>query len=215
MSLFDPQYRKQSRAARVGMALFRLSQAIKKMSQSGGHTHGLSPVQVQTLLFIRYTRADVATVGNLANAIGATHATAVGILNGLAAKGLIVKQPSTEDRRVTLLQLTEKGRKVAEQVDDWGKSLEEALQHIPDEMLAGFETVLGAVLNTLRQRGLLVIAEPCLGCVHFRPNLREGHSEPHYCDAIQKYLTHAASLQECPEHTPKRDVAEAGRGESV
>lgn len=198
--IFDPQRRKENRAARVGMALFRMSQAIKKITQTESDALGLSPAQIQALLFAYYTREDVATVGNFAKAIGATHVTAVKIINGLVKKGLISKMQKAEDRRVTLLALTAKGKETAQKLETWGHTLEEALQSIPEEALSHFELGLGAVVSALEKRGTLVVAEPCLGCIHFRPNTGNP-SAPHYCEAIQKYLSHEASLKECPEHT--------------
>ncbi|GIP31789.1 MarR family winged helix-turn-helix transcriptional regulator [Paenibacillus sp. J2TS4] len=203
--IFDPQHRKDNRSARISMALFRMSQAIKKLTQAESDALGLSPVQIQALLFSSYTRSDVATVGNFANSIGATHVTAVKILNGLVSKGLIMKTQKYEDRRVTLLSLTSKGKEIVSKLENWGHSLEEALHPISDEVLANFELGLGTILTALQKSGHLVVAEPCLGCIHFHPNVGEA-AAPHYCDLIQQYLSHEASLQECPEHASSCEV---------
>lgn len=202
MSFFDPHHRRTSPSARVSMALFRLSQAIKKMTQLESTPHGLSPVQVQTMLFIRHTRWDMSTVGNLAAALGTTHATAVGIVNGLLSKKYVNKKQKPDDRRVTLLQLTPEGAEVMETIGEWGDSLESALTDIPEERLSSFEIVLGSILHTLEKRGHLAIAEPCLGCLHFRPEAGDDPERPHFCNAIQRYLSEAESQKESPEHTP-------------
>jgi DNA-binding MarR family transcriptional regulator len=197
--MFDPQQRKENRSARIMMALFRMSQAIKKVTQAESDEQGLSPVQIQALLFTLYTRSDVASIGNFAKAIGTSHVTAVKIINGLVTKGHITKAPKKEDRRVTLLQLTAKGKEAATSLEKWGHTLEEALHSIPDEILEDFEIGLGSVITAMQRRGHLVVAEPCLGCMHFRPNTGDSHT-PHYCAFMEKYLTREASLKECPEH---------------
>ncbi|KOS59964.1 winged helix DNA-binding protein [Lysinibacillus agricola] len=198
--MFDSQYRKDNRSARMSMALFRISQAIKKMTQAESDALGLSPVQTQGLLFAAYTRSDMATVGNFASTIGTTHVTAVKILNRLVEKKLIYKIQKADDRRVTLISLTEKGQKVISNLDDWEQSLEDALQSLPENVLSHLELGLGSVVSTLQKKGHLVVSEPCLGCIYFRPSTGE-KTAPHYCQLIQKYLTHEASLKECPEHT--------------
>lgn len=198
--IFDPRQRKGNRSARIGMALFRMSQAIKKITLTESDALGLSPVQIQALLFTAHTRSDVATVGNFADTIGTTHVTAVKILHGLVRRGLIAKAPKTADRRVTLLSLTPKGTEIVHKLDNWGHTLEEAIEPISEEILAHFETGLGAILSALQKKGHLIVAEPCSGCLHFQPNAGDP-AAPHYCRLIQKYLTHEASLQECPEHT--------------
>lgn len=199
--MFDPQYRKDNQSARVSMILFRISQAIKKMLQAESDTLGLSPVQTQGLLFAAYTRNDMATVGNFASAIGTTHVTAVKILNRLVEKNLIYKTQKVDDRRVTLVSLTEKGQKVISNLDAWEQSLEDGLQSLPENVLSHLELGLGSVVSTLQKKGHLVVSEPCLGCIYFCPGTGE-KTAPHYCQLIQKYLTHKASLKECPEHTP-------------
>lgn len=203
--IYNAQHRKDNRSARIGMALFRMSHALKKMTQTESDTVGLSPVQIQALLFAAHTRNDVATVGNFANIIGTTHVTAVKILNGLVKRGLISKAQKADDRRVTLLSLTPKGKEIVNNLDHWGQLLEDVLQSIPEELLTHFEIGLGSVISTLQEKGHLVVSEPCAGCIHFQPNI--GHAEvPHYCQLIQKYLSHEASLQECPEHTSPMKV---------
>ncbi len=198
--IFDPQHRKENRSARIGMALFRMSLAIKKVTQAESDTMGLSPVQIQALLFAAHTRSDVATVGNFANTIGTTHVTAVKVLNGLVRRGLVDKSQKVDDRRVTLLSLTSKGREIVNKLDNWGHLLDDALQPISEELLTHFEIGLGFIISNLQKEGHLVVSEPCLGCIHFLPNVGD-KAAPHYCKMIQKYLTHEATLQECPEHT--------------
>ncbi|USB32705.1 MarR family winged helix-turn-helix transcriptional regulator [Paenibacillus sp. YPG26] len=182
------------------MALLRIFQAIKKMTQAESDTMGLSPVQIQALLFTAHTRSDVATVGNLANMIGTTHVTAVKILNGLVRRELIKKAQKAEDRRVTLLSLTVKGKEIVNKLDNWGHLLEDALLPISEDLLRHFETALDYMVSSLQKKGHLVVSEPCLGCIYFLPNAGD-KAAPHYCQMIRKYLTHEATLQECPEHT--------------
>jgi len=204
MSFFDPNKRKQNQASRVSMALFRLSQALKRLSQQQSDPHGLSPIQVQALFFIYHTREDMCSVGNFAKAIGTTHATAVEIIRGLMAKQLVYKTNKPDDKRVSLLKLTDQGQTAVNNLEEWGSALEKTVGDVPDEMLQQFEIVLGAILHSLRERGHLVVAEPCLGCVHFEPDKRavQESDKRHFCKAIEKYLSHAESLKECPEHTP-------------
>ncbi len=199
--MFDPQQRKHNRNSRIGMALFRMAQAIKKISQAESDAVGLSPAQIQALLFARYTRGDIATVGHFANSIGATHVTAVKIVNGLAGKKLIAKRQAESDRRVTLLSLTPKGQEVAAKLEAWGQTLERCLDNVSEDVLSRLETGLGAVVAALQKAGHLVVAEPCMGCIHFRPNTGNADA-PHYCNLIHKYLAHEETLKQCPEHTP-------------
>ena len=124
----------------------------------------------QAMLFAAHTRSDVATVGNFANTIGTTHVTAVKILNGFVRSELINKSQKAEDCRVTLLSLTSKGREIVNKLDNWGHLVDDALQPIPEELLAHFEIGIGSIISTLQKEGHLIVSDPCLGCIHFLPN---------------------------------------------
>ena len=198
--MFNAQDRKNNRAARVSMSLFRISQAIKKITQMDSDKFGLSPVQIQALLFVFHTRDDMASVGNLADAIGTTHVTAVKILNGLVDKGLVTKEKHKSDKRITTILLTDQGKELVGRLNGWGEKLQGALNGMTEETMEQLEIGLGGIVHSFRVEGYLVVAEPCLGCIHFRPNEGSG-SEPHYCNMINKFLTNEQSLKECPEHT--------------
>lgn len=199
--IFDPKLRKQNRSASLGMALFRVAQAIKTINQEESGAFGLSPVQIQALQFIHNTRDDMVNVGNFAASIGVSHVTAVKILNGLEQKGLIYKVQSSVDRRITHLRLTPEGFSSVEELIPWGTRLQGVIQALGESQYDQLEAGLGALITILQQHGHLLVAEPCEGCIHFQPNITQGEF-PHYCGMIEKYLTHEASMKECPEHTP-------------
>lgn len=204
MTIYHPFYRRGSRAARVGMALLRLSQAVKALTTAEAVELGLTPVQAQALLFVRYTKPFLASVGKLAEALGVTHVTAIGVLDGLVRHGLVEKTASPLDRRVTLLRLTPAGEEVCQRLSRFGHTLEEALAKLGDADMEALERGLGALVWSLREAGVLQVAEPCRGCVHFQENAAPGSPEPHRCKLIQRYLSEAESELACPDYTPSR-----------
>jgi DNA-binding MarR family transcriptional regulator len=186
----------------VALALLRLGQAVKKISAAEGTEAGLTPAQAQTLLFIRYTKPFLATVGNLATALGTTHVTAIGVVAGLAARGFVEKAPNPADRRSTLLRLTPAGEETCRRLERWGHVLEESVGQLPPDELAALERGLGALVWTLRAAGHLQVAEPCRGCFYFRENARPGAAEPHRCALIDAYVSERDSRLDCPDHLP-------------
>ena len=68
------------------MALLRISQATRAIALDEAHSVGLTPVQAQTLLFIQRTKRFATTVRQLAATLGATHASTVGVIDGLVAR---------------------------------------------------------------------------------------------------------------------------------
>lgn len=183
-------------------ALLRIGQAVRSIGLAEAKEAGLTPVQAQTLLFVQQTKAFATTVGNLAHHLGATHATAVGIVDGLVARGLVRRAPDPRDGRATLLRLTGEGERAAARLAHWGHLLGEALAGQSAEERAALERGLGAVIWSLRAAGHLDLAEPCRGCVHFQENAAPGSDEPHRCALIQMHLSEAEALKFCPDHEP-------------
>ncbi len=186
------------------MALLRLSHAVKAISSDEVKELGLTPLQAHALLWIRYTKPFLTSVGRLAQALGVTHVTAIGVIDALEREGLVVRQPSPFDRRVTLLRLTANGEAVVHRLESFGHTLEEALAHLDDEQLAALERGLGAVVWSLRANGLLQVAEACRGCAYFRENAAPGTSEPHRCDLIERFLSEQEAQLACPDYAPER-----------
>lgn len=202
LTVYDPAHRRRSRAARVAMALLRLSQAIKALTTAEVSGSGLTPVQSQALLFVRYTKPFLASVGRLAEALGVTHVTALGVIDGLVRHGLVEKVPSPHDRRVTLLRLTPAGEDVCRRLEHFGHLLEDVLADLDTAELERLELGLGALVWKLRDAGVLQVAEPCRGCVHFAENVAPGTEEPHRCRLIQRYLSERDAALACPDFTP-------------
>lgn len=184
------------------MALLRIGQATRAVALDEARAVGLTPVQAQTLLFIKRTKRFATTVRQLAATLGATHASAVGVVDALAARGLVQRETSTEDRRVTLLRLTAAGEEACVRLATWGQELAAALAPLTPEERTGLERGLGAVIASLRAAGHLTVAEPCRGCVHFSANVAAGQGEPYYCALLQRHLSEAEAQLDCPEHTP-------------
>ncbi len=187
---------------RLTTALLRIGQATRAISLEEARESGLTPVQAQTLLFVRRTKSFATTVGNLARALGSTHASAVGVVDVLVGRGLLAREQSAEDRRRTLLRLTPEGEKVCRRLVRWGHLLEESLSGLSEEERAALERGLGAVVWSLRAAGHLEVAEPCRGCVYFEEDAAPGSAEPHHCRLIERFISEEEALRDCPEHTP-------------
>ena len=71
----------------------------------------LTPEQYEALLAIRaFAPKRGLTIGELSERLQVKHHTAISLVDKLEARALIVRRPSTEDRRVVCVQLTRKGR---------------------------------------------------------------------------------------------------------
>jgi DNA-binding MarR family transcriptional regulator len=75
-------------------------------SEEAAEQAGLTPQQHQALLAIKGHPGPPMTAGVLAERLAIRHHSAVGLINRLAAKGLVRRARASADRRQVLLELT-------------------------------------------------------------------------------------------------------------
>ena len=208
MSSFDPRYRRDNVPGNITVALYRIGQAISIMLRRKGLVHGLSPAQVQALLFLRYARPGVRTIGWLAQRLGCTLATASGVANALERKGLVIREPWPLHRRTITLHLTSDGEALAQQVDDALDDLEAIVRELPEEEQAALLRATQAVVRRLAEEGHVVVYEMCWGCGFFRPYAHpENPDGPHHCAFMDAPLPEENTYTECPDFVPAEEVA--------
>lgn len=107
--------------------------------------YGLTMPQYQLLLAAMY--GDATTLGSLADELNCSRGNLTGVADRLERDGWLVRERSTEDRRVVNIRLTEKGTKVWEIKREVAKELAEMAKiWSPDErtiMLRSMEKIYG------------------------------------------------------------------------
>lgn len=189
------------RRAGVVTALLRLSRLVAGELRSAAGELGLTPAQAEAIRFAARTRPDMATPGQLARVLGVRSPTAIGILAPLIERGLLERRPHPFDRRRSVLALTEAGRDVHARLERLTAELEATLTALEPAALERLESGLAELVGLFVRSGRLVVAAPCAGCVHFRPNAAPGTARPHHCALLRRSLTAAEAAMECPEHT--------------
>jgi len=86
---------------------------IEKMAALVAQTE-LSPGVIKTLM--RLWRSDGVSMGEMARSIGCDPSYITALVDDLADHGLATREPGRIDRRVKMVVLTEKGRKLAEEI---------------------------------------------------------------------------------------------------
>lgn len=202
MSFFNPKHR-NTPSGRIAIALYRIAQAIEHLLRERGKDIHLSPAQIQSLLFLKYARPGVRTIGGLANRLGVTYATSSGVADALERKRLIQRKPLPEDQRVITLGLTPKGKSEAEALEGVLSEIETAIRALPDAEQAALLHATQAIVRHLQSAGYVKVYEMCWGCQFFQ---REAHPDdprgPHHCAFMDAPLPEADTYYECPDFVP-------------
>jgi len=107
--------------------------------------YGLTMPQYQLLLAAMY--GDATTLGSLADELNCSRGNLTGVADRLERDGWLVRERSTEDRRVVNIRLTDKGTKVWEIKGEVAKEMAEIAKiWSPDErtiMLRSLERLYG------------------------------------------------------------------------
>jgi DNA-binding MarR family transcriptional regulator len=92
---------------------------------------------------------------NLADALGVTARTITGLVDGLAAAGLVTREPHPADRRATLVSLTDAGTEIVATLEREQEELGRQLfGGMPRERFDGFVAGLSDIVKTLHGLGL-------------------------------------------------------------
>lgn len=187
--------------SKIVAALERLAHVLRTLLWEEAVKNNLSPIQIQSLLYLRTHPEEFCRVGQLAQEFSLTPATVSDAISSLEEKGLLERRPHLQDGRVFRLRLTEKGRQLVEKkLSRWAEVLHEQLAHFPEEEKANALKFLLELIEALYRAGVITVARICLTCRFFRTHVHKGSSSPHHCALMDKPLAESELRVDCPEH---------------
>jgi DNA-binding MarR family transcriptional regulator len=203
MPVFNPRRRPDTSGGQSATALYRISQAIGHLLRSRGTERQLSPAQIQALLFLRYARPGVRTIGGLASRLTSSYATTSEVVNALEKKKLVERHPLPEDQRTITLRLTGKGESEASTLENILDEIEVAVDELSLEDQQAFVRATQSIVRRLQAAGHIQVYEMCWGCQFFRQNAHpDDRGGPHHCAFMDAPLPEANTYLECPDFVP-------------
>lgn len=181
-NLFDPKVQESDLSSKSVVGLERISEVFRVLLWQKSNETGLSPIQIQLLIFIKNHDSSLANVSQLAREFNMKKPTISDAVKVLFQKELITKESGSDARAYTIL-LTKKGKLVVDLLKDFGEPVKDILDELdPKEKDALFQA-LSKVIFKLNQRGLIDVQRTCFGCRFY-----EKSSNGHYCQFIKKSL---------------------------
>ncbi len=193
-SLFDPNIQQNSLTAKITAGLERISEAYKVLLWDFAKKEGLSPIQVQLLIFIAYHPTELNGVSALAKEFNLTKATISDAVKTLLSKGLVQKTASTEDNRSYSLSLTSMGQQIVKAAESFADPIKNILNTIDGAKTESFYKTLSDLIYNLNQTGILSVQRTCKACRFYQ--VQDGG---HYCNYLNTRLADKDIRLDCPE----------------
>jgi DNA-binding MarR family transcriptional regulator len=178
--------------------LERLSDAIKTLLWEQAKAHGISPIQIQILLFVSNHRSELCNVTHLAQEFNVTKPTVSDAVRVLHQKGYLEKDNSSADSRSYSLFVTEAGKKLIDRISGYLQPLENILHEYDQPQLAPLFHSITDLIYQLNQQGILQVQRTCFGCQFYVKQ-----PEHHYCNLLQTQLKATDIRLDCPEYEEK------------
>lgn len=189
-SVFDTQVQQNEADAKIVVALERLSETFRFLLWQEGKTHGLTPIQIQVLIFLNYHKSDFCKVSYLAQEFNMTKATISDTIKILFQKGLIIKEIEPNDTRSYTIFLTEKGKKMSLELGTFANVLLQPFQQLtPDKKSILLESLLHTIYQ-LTQVGIIQTQRMCYRCRFYESN---------YCNLLKQKLDIQDIRLDCAE----------------
>ncbi len=185
---------------RIVAALERVSQAFRIMLWNESKNLSLTPIQIQTLIFLQNHSEEKRTVTYLAREFNITKATVSDTIKTLHQKELITRQYQQEDTRSYTIHLSSKGNEIATKASLFTRELFAPIEKLNSPEKESFLLNLLEIIHHLQKAGIISLQRMCFTCVHYRPDHPKGN---HFCDLLNMKLETRELRIDCPEHEEK------------
>lgn len=194
-SVFNVGQQNSSVDAKIVAGLERIGEVFRTLLWQHSRETGLSPIQIQVLLFLAFHNSTQCKVGYLAAEFNLTKPTISDAVKVLAQKELVERITDPTDSRSHSLRLTPAGQRIVDQTGGFAN----VLSQLVGQLDAGRKTVLYESLFTiiyeLHQRGLITVQRMCKTCMHYQYD-----GTIHYCGLLKIPLEADLLRLDCPEH---------------
>lgn len=193
-SIFDPGDQANDVTSKIIVGLERLSESFKVLLWEKAKTLGLSPIQIQILIFVAYHKRELCNVSYLAREFNITKPTVSDAVRILDQKKLVLKEFSSSDNRSYTIRLSRTGEKVVGETDDFALPMQDPLKVLPAVDLENLFYALSRLIYQLNQKGILSVQRTCFGCRFYS---HKGHMD--YCNLLNVTLKRKNIRVDCPE----------------
>ncbi len=181
--------------SKIVVSLERISEAFRVLLWEESKEHGLSPIQLQILIFLLFHTGEKCKVSHLAKEFNLTRPTISDSVKVLSEKGLIGKTSDREDSRSYTISLTTTGKAIARNASLFASQIEKPLADLSLQQKEILLISLMQLIHSLNQAGIITPQRMCYTCQYYR-----SAGGGHYCNLLQLPLRNEDLRVDCPEH---------------
>lgn len=193
-SIFDISFQHKDVNSKIVIGLERISEVFRALLWEHAKTIGLSPIQIQILIFIAYHKEDLCTVSHLAKEFNVTKPTISDAVKILEKKELIIKNKTSLDNRSYYISLTPKGQKSVSETENFADPIKKQLSVFDTQEQESLLKTINILIYQLNRSGILSVQRTCYACKFYKKN--KNH---HYCNLIQTDLKDEEIRLDCNE----------------
>jgi len=194
-SVFLPEIQEKELESKIVVALERISEAFRVLLWNESKEFGLSPIQIQILIFTDFHEEKLCKGSYLAEEFKLTKATISDSIKVLLQKNLIEKIIDEQDTRSYSIKLTQEGREVSKKLSLFANTLKKPLNTLSETQKKDFWNSLVVVIQTLQQANIISLQRMCFSCQNYQKE-----NNTHFCKLLGQELAHEALRMDCPEH---------------
>lgn len=197
-SIFNISHQNEDLSAKITAGFERISEAFRVLLWEHAKSTGLSPIQIQILIFVKYHTLERATVSHLANEFNVTKPTVSDAVKVLSQKKLIKKTPSAADKRAYFIALTSKGQKIIADAESFAQPIHNLVSDLSSIEQRQLYNHIQGFIQSLNQSGILSVQRMCYNCRFYRKT-----AQGHYCTLMDISLKKNDIRIDCPEFQSK------------
>lgn len=182
-------------STKIIAGLERLSEVYKTLLWEKAKEHGISPIQIQILLFVAEHKNELANVSYLAKELLVTKPTISDAVRVLLKKDLLEKDFSPTDSRRYNLLLSTAGQHLVQDLVTYNKSIATALQSLDTSQQKTLFESLSTLIYQLHQQNVIQVQRSCFNCKHYAGD----KAQQHFCNLLQQPLLGQDLRLDCPE----------------
>ena len=197
-STFNPSGQESNISNKIIVGFERISEVFKILLWEKAKLVGLSPIQIQILIFIAYHKPILCNVSHLAKEFNVTKPTVSDAVRVLDKKGMITKDISSSDSRSYSIQLSGLGSEIVTKTENFADPLKNQLKGIQYTDLESLFETLSNLIYQLNRNGILTVQRTCYGCKFYGQN-----NNKDFCHLMGKELLNSEIRLDCPEYEMK------------